>query len=85
MHILKSYIRIRAVEKNNKNYFIYYQKRKENSTMKKLLISLLTLTACFMLTYTTTVYANQEDPNAQVMPTNDDDMLEYPFDLYNNQ
>lgn len=52
--------------------------------MKKLLVSLLTLTACFMLTYTTTVYANQEDTNVQVMPVSDDDMLEYPFDPYNN-
>lgn len=52
--------------------------------MKKLLISLLTLTACFMLTYTTTVYANQEDPNAQVMPLSDfNDFEEYPFDPYN--
>ena len=52
--------------------------------MKKLLVSLFTLTACFMLTYTTTVYANQEDPNAQVMPVSDGDMLEYPLDPYNN-
>ena len=52
--------------------------------MKKLLVSLLTLTACFMLTYTTTVYANQEDPNAQVTPVDDDDDFEeYPFDPYN--
>ena len=52
--------------------------------MKKLLVSLLTLTACFMLTYTTTVYANQEDPNAQVTPVSDGDMLEFPLDPYNN-
>ena len=52
--------------------------------MKKLLVSLLTLTACFMLTYTATVYANQEDPNAQVTPIDDADMDEFPLDPYNN-
>ena len=52
--------------------------------MKKLFVPAITLVACLTLTYTTTAYASQEDPNAQVTPLDDSEDEYYPFDPYNN-
>ncbi len=52
--------------------------------MKKLLVPVITLVACLMLTYTTTAYASQEEPNAQVTPIDDAELDFFPLDPYNN-
>ena len=78
---------MRLVENNNTKIVknnINIQKRKEFKTMKKLFVPAITLVACLTLTYTTTAYASQEDPNAQVTPLDDSEDEYYPFDPYNN-
>ncbi len=49
--------------------------------MKKLFV-LFSLTACLILTYNTTTYANEEETTTQVMPTSDGEKKPFPADPY---
>ena len=50
--------------------------------MKKLFV-LFSLTACLILTYNTTAYANEEETTTQVMPTSDAEFDPFPYDPHN--